>query len=244
MPGCAYLARAEGFRPVANDPGRPPAMNGSRRADRSGRGEESGRPAPRPLLSAVLLLLVAAAVVALDQWSKSWALQDLSDVSRRHVIGPMYLTLTFNQGAAFSLGAGASPIIEAVAIALVVAVIAMSRRAARGGANLAVIIGLGLLLGGALSNLGDRLFRHHHGAVVDFIQLVSWWPTFNVADASITVGAVTLVIALVFFPPSQRSTATAPSGPLEQPTGRPSGSSHLAVPAARPGGEQSFGRWA
>jgi signal peptidase II len=238
MPGCAYLARAEGFRPVANDPGRPPAMNGSRRT------EGSGRPAPRPLLSAVLLLLVAAAVVALDQWSKSWALQDLSDVSRRHVIGPMYLALTFNQGAAFSLGAGASPIIEAVAIALVVAVIAMSRRAARGGANLAVIIGLGLLLGGALSNLGDRLFRHHHGAVVDFIQLVSWWPTFNVADASITVGAVTLVIALVFFPPSQRSAATAPSGPVEQPTGRPSGSSHLAVSAARPGGQQSFGRWA
>ena len=144
-----------------------------------------------------MLSFVAAAVVAVDQWSKSWALQDLALTGRRHVIGPIYLSISYNPGAAFSLGAGASPVIEAVAICLVVAVIGFSRRATKGGANLAVIVGLGLLLGGALSNLGDRLFRHHHGAVVDFIQLVSWWPTFNVADAAITVGALTAGIALV-----------------------------------------------
>jgi signal peptidase II len=161
----------------------------------------------RPVaLRVALLLVTTASVVVVDQWSKSWALRALSDAERRHVIGPIYLSLTFNQGAAFSLGAGASPVIEAVAIALVVAMIAFSRRAAMGRSNLAVIVGLGLLLGGALSNLGDRLFRHHHGAVIDFIQLVSWWPTFNVADASITVGALTVVVALVFFPPAKRAT--------------------------------------
>jgi len=213
-------------------------MSGSRRVDRS------SRPGLPSLLSAGLLLVVAATVVALDQWSKSWALHDLSDVARRHVIGPVYLTLTFNRGAAFSLGAGASPIIEAVAIALVVVVIAMSRRAAKGGANVAIIIGLGLLLGGALSNLADRLFRHHHGAVVDFIQLVSWWPTFNVADASITVGAVTLVVAMVFIPPTRTSTRTTQAAPFEQPPGGGSGSSHLAVPLLRPSGEQTVGGWA
>ena len=185
----------------------PPAINGPPDGISSAGAPSATRrqhtPA-RPFVSIGLLLLIAAAVVVVDQLSKSWALQQLSDLSRRHVIGPMYLALTFNQGAAFSLGAGAAPIIEAVAIALVVGVVALSGRAAKGGANLAVIVGLGLLLGGALSNLGDRLFRHHHGAVVDFIQLVSWWPTFNVADASITVGAVTVVIALVFFPPAQR----------------------------------------
>ena len=68
------------------------------------------------------------------------------------------------------------------------------------GAPWPVIVGLGLLAGGALSNLADRFFRHHHGAVVDFIQLVSWWATFNVADAAITVGALTLAVSLVLFP--------------------------------------------
>ena len=214
-----------------------PASNGPPVATGS-----SAKLGARPLFSAGLLLFVAAAVVVLDQLSKSWALHDLSDFGRRHVIGPVYLTLTFNRGAAFSLGAGASPIIEAVAIALVVGVIVLSRRAARGGANIAVIVGLGLLLGGALSNLGDRLFRHYHGAVVDFIQLVSWWPTFNVADASITVGAVTVVIALVFFPPAMRTDKAARGVPGEQPTGRPPRSSPPAGPATQPEGERTFGR--
>lgn len=151
------------------------------------------------------MLLVASAVVALDQWSKSWAQHDLVGVGRRHIVGPVYLSLGFNRGAAFSLGTGATPVIEALAIVLVVGVIAFSRRVTRGGARLPVVIGLGLLLGGALSNLGDRLFRHHGGAVVDFIQLVSWWPTFNVADASITVGAVMVVVVLVFLSPANET---------------------------------------
>lgn len=162
------------------------------------------RPVPA-VKRAALLLLVASAVVALDQWSKSWAQHDLVGVGRRHIVGPVYLSLGFNRGAAFSLGTGATPVIEALGIVLVVGVIAFSRRVTRGGARLPVVIGLGLLLGGALSNLGDRLFRHHGGAVVDFIQLVSWWPTFNVADASITVGAVMVVVVLVFFSPANET---------------------------------------
>jgi signal peptidase II len=196
-----------------------------------------GPPAHRALLSAALLLLVASAVVAFDQWSKSWALRALSVTGPRHVIGPMYLSLTFNRGAAFSLGAGASPVIEAVAIGLVVAVIAFSRRAAKGGANLAVIVGLGLLLGGALSNLADRVFRHHHGAVVDFIQLVSWWPTFNVADASITVGAVTVVVALVFFSPARNHDEARPGMSPEGPASSRPLAGHLpggGHPGSRP----------
>ena len=50
-----------------------------------------------------------------------------------------------------------------------------------------------------MSNLADRLFGDHHGAVVDFIQAVSWWPTFNVADAAITTGAATVAVSLFFF---------------------------------------------
>jgi signal peptidase II len=143
--------------------------------------------------------VIAGAVIALDQWTKSWALHNLSITNPRHVLGPLYLVLSFNRGAAFSLGSGASPVIEALASVLAVAVIAFSGRAARVGASPVVVVGLGLLCGGALSNLADRVFGDHHGAVVDFIQAVSWWPTFNVADAAITTGAVTVAVSLALF---------------------------------------------
>jgi signal peptidase II len=75
----------------------------------------------------------------------------------------------------------------------VVWLVAASRRASR-GASLVTAAGLGLLLGGALGNLADRVFRHHSGAVIDFIQIVSWWPVFNVADAAIVVGVILLAL--------------------------------------------------
>ena len=78
------------------------------------------------------------------------------------------------------------------------------------------MVALGLLAGGAVSNLADRFFRHHHGAVVDFIQLVSWWATFNVADAAITIGALTLAVSLVLFPGRQRLPGAGP-GPRPGP---------------------------
>jgi signal peptidase II len=159
-----------------------------------------GSRAPAHFLGrALVLAAIAGAVIAVDQWTKSWALHNLSTTGPRHVLGPVYLVLSFNRGAAFSLGSGASPVIEALASALAVAVIAFSGRAARIGASPVVVVGLGLLSGGALSNLADRVLGDHHGAVVDFIQAVSWWPTFNVADAAITTGAVTVAVSLAFF---------------------------------------------
>ena len=145
----------------------------------------------------VCLVAVAGAVIALDQWTKSRAQVDFQPGAAHHVLGPISFLLTYNAGAAFSLGRGASPVIEAVAVALVAAVLWFSGRLARAGANPAIIVGFGLVSGGALSNLADRFIRHHHGAVVDFIQLVSWWPVFNVADAAITIGALTIAAAMV-----------------------------------------------
>ena len=145
----------------------PPGLDSPSEGLRCGRAAaRRGRP------SSVLFAAYSRGVVGLDQWSKSWALQSPGVAGRRHVIGPVNLVLTFNRGAAFSLGSGATPVIEAVAIGLVVVVLAFSRRLALGGTSLAVIVGLGLLFGGALSNLADRFFRHHGGAVVDFIQAV------------------------------------------------------------------------
>jgi signal peptidase II len=152
---------------------------------------------PRYRRRQLLIPVVAAVVVLADQLSKDWALHHLAS-GRRHVLGPTYFNLTFNSGAAFSLGRGVAPIVEAAVIVLVVWLIMASSRYSR-SASVTAVMGLGLLLGGALGNLGDRVFRHipgFPGAVVDFIQAVGWWPVFNVADASIVVGVVILAVSL------------------------------------------------
>ena len=141
-------------------------------------------------------------VIAADQATKTWAENQLTG-GNRHVIGPVNFTLTYNSGAAFSFGRGVTPIIEAVVVVLVVWLLAASRRVSR-SASVPASIGMGLLLGGALGNLADRLFRHaqgHAGGVIDFIQAASWWPVFNVADASIVVGVVVLVLSYAARPP-------------------------------------------
>ena len=93
----------------------------------------------------LLIPTIAALVVAADQFTKTWALHHLE--VPRHVIGPTNLLLTFNGGAAFSIGRGVTPFIEAVVVAMVIWLVLVSSRASR-SANLGVAIGLGLLLGG------------------------------------------------------------------------------------------------
>jgi len=134
-------------------------------------------------------------VIAVDQITKSLALDHLEPYVPHHVVGPVAWYLTFNAGAAFSMGTGVTPILEAVVIGLVVGLVLYSRRASR-SASVPAGVALGLLIGGALSNLGDRLFRDLpvQGGVVDFIRAVTWWPVFNVADACIVVGVILLVL--------------------------------------------------
>ena len=131
----------------------------------------------------------AVAVVVLDQITKSWALRALED-GPRHVVWTLRFNLSFNSGAAFGLGKGLAPLLVVIGIVLVVALVGIGRSA---GGSLPVSVALGLVLGGAVGNLADRLVRGHGGAVVDFIDL-QWWPVFNVADAAITSGAVVLVL--------------------------------------------------
>jgi signal peptidase II len=147
----------------------------------------------------LLIPAIAAVVVVVDQVTKTWALHHTS--GGRHVVGPLWLSLTFNSGAAFSLGRGVTPVVEAIVVVLVVWLLATSRRASR-AATMPRLVGLGLLLGGAVGNLADRVFRHHSGAVIDFIDAVrigtrSWWPVFNVADAAIVIGVVVLLATYV-----------------------------------------------
>jgi len=142
-------------------------------------------------------VIVAVAVVAADQTSKTWALSHA--MPPRHVLGPLTLELTFNSGAAFGLGGGASLVVEIVVVALVVGLVAFGHRTSR-HASPSAVAGLGLLVGGATGNLIDRVVRDHHGSVIDFIAAArigthDRWPIFNVADAMIVLGAVTLAVA-------------------------------------------------
>jgi signal peptidase II len=140
---------------------------------------------------AVAVMIVA---VTADQLTKWWAVTRLAD-GRIHLIGPLDLELTRNSGASFSLFQGKGFVLAPVALILAVALVIMIWRAPT-TARAAV---LGLILGGALGNLSDRLFRGEHGAVVDFVDL-HFWPTFNLADASVVIGCALLLISLVRAP--------------------------------------------
>jgi signal peptidase II len=132
----------------------------------------------------------AAAVVAIDQVTKSWALDALAD-GPVDVVWTLRFNLSFNSGAAFGLGRGVAPLLIAVGVVVLVVLIGASRSTATTAAS---AVALGLVAGGAAGNVADRVFRDHGGAVVDFIDL-QWWPVFNVADAAITCGAALLVLA-------------------------------------------------
>jgi signal peptidase II len=137
---------------------------------------------------------VMAAVVLVDQLTKWWAVDRLSHGSI-HLIGTLDLELSRNTGSAFSLLQGQDALLIVVAAMLVVGLSLLVWRAP----TTARAATLGLILGGALGNLSDRLFRGDHGAVVDFVAL-HFWPTFNVADASIVVGCGLLLVSLVREP--------------------------------------------
>jgi signal peptidase II len=139
------------------------------------------------------LLATAVAVVALDQLTKAWAVRTLDDGSTLDVLGQaVQLRLFRNPGAAFSFATGTTWIFTVVATAASVAIVRLSRRLGSAWWALA----LGLLLGGALGNLLDRLFREPafgQGHVVDFIDLPRLF-VFNVADAAITTAAALLAL--------------------------------------------------
>jgi len=136
---------------------------------------------------------LVAIIVVVDQLTKHWALNRLSDGRTIDIIGSLRFNLAFNKGMAFSQATGAGPVIGALAFVIVIVVVLWIRRSATGLASFAA----GLIVGGAVGNLIDRLFRNDawlRGAVVDFIDL-QWFPVFNVADSCITIGAVLMVVA-------------------------------------------------
>jgi len=137
---------------------------------------------------------VAIAIVLVDQFSKHWVLGalGLGEGQSVAVWGPMHLTLVANPGVAYGLlksgGAWGRWALSAFELVVAAALALWAWRAERGLIGLAV----GLIMGGAIGNLVDRVRR---GAVVDFIDFQSLhfpW-VFNVADSAITVGIVLLI---------------------------------------------------
>ena len=143
----------------------------------------------------VTVLAVAAVVAALDQLTKAWALGALEPGVRRPLIGDLLgLQLISNPGAALSIATGMTWVLTVIAVVVVVVVVRASRKIASTGWALT----FGLLLGGALGNLVDRLVRAPgplRGEVVDFIAYGRLF-IGNVADIAIVVAAG-LVMVLV-----------------------------------------------
>ncbi|HEY8216477.1 MAG TPA: signal peptidase II [Acidimicrobiia bacterium] len=139
---------------------------------------------------------IVVGVVAIDQLTKAWAVAALEDGPASIIGGDVELRLSRNTGGAFSLFQGFTPLLAVVAVALTVLLV----RALRRTDDTWIVVALALVLGGAIGNLIDRVARSPgflRGAVVDFVS-VDDFPTFNVADSAITVGAVLLVLRIAF----------------------------------------------
>jgi signal peptidase II len=170
------------------------------------------------------VLCLAAAVLVADQVTKAMVTASVPQYTSIPVIdGFLSLTHVRNSGAAFGLlaNAPAAPVRIGLIIVSILAVVLIWSYAREGWHDRSVVVAFGLILGGALGNLLDR-FRLSE--VVDFID-VYWgqyhWPSFNVADMAITVGAVTLFIGMARqgqVDEASEADADEPGASLREPT--------------------------
>jgi signal peptidase II len=144
---------------------------------------------------ALALYGTAALVLALDQLSKQLVVANLAGRPPVDLVGDVVqLRYTTNSGGAFSLLTGAPLFFGIMAMVIIGGIVYASRRAQ----PLSMLVVLGLILGGALGNLTDRLLRGDgllRGEVVDFVK-VGIWPVFNLADSCVVVGGILLALLL------------------------------------------------
>jgi signal peptidase II len=178
-------------------------VQGSRRAaplNEGVRDSRSNAPTAGPRRTWWVVASVAS-IVAIDQLTKAWAVSNLAD-GPKHVIGDtVELSLTRNGGSAFSRFQGMTPILAVGAVIVTIVLV----RVLQGVTDRVLVVGLSLVLGGALGNLSDRFLRAPgflRGHVVDFVA-VGWWPVFNVADSCVTIGAILLILRSLRTPPER-----------------------------------------
>ena len=178
-----------------------------------------------------MLAGVAAFVLATDIITKALVVAHLRDGDPVHVLGDVLMfNLLRNPGAAFSVGTGDTIVFTAIAVAVVVYI----ARTARKLYSIGWAITLGLLLGGALGNLTDRIFRApglFRGNVVDWIEVTRYWPVFNLADSAIVCGGIlTVLLAMLgYHLDGTHGDRTAPPSPPGSDSG--SGASAPDAPA-------------
>lgn len=167
----------------------------------------------------LFLALITLVVVAVsDQVSKAWAVSRLADAPCTpdgneciDLIGSLRFHLVYNPGASFSMGTSFGRIFGVIALVMSLVLLNFARkRVDRTGPIL-----LGLISGGALGNLGDRVARAEDGflsgAVVDFIDL-QWWPIWNIADAAVVVGVIGFMSYSFIWPEAGLAPAVTPAG--------------------------------
>lgn len=146
--------------------------------------------------SAAIILAVAAASVLLDQIAKSIAERALSDGPIDLIFGAR-LVLTYNSGAAFSVGGDNTALLKVIVPVVIVALVVYAFWARHRPLQ---AVTFGLIIGGAAGNLFDRLFRDNGGRVIDYIEAFRWYPVFNVADISLFCG-IALMLWISFREP-------------------------------------------
>ena len=151
--------------------------------------------------------IIAVVVIVLDQASKFWIVNGLhfGEGSTMPVLGPFHLTFVYNQGISFGLLQGSGMgrwLLAAFSAIVAVALVAWARRATRTW----LIVGIGLVIGGAVGNLIDRIAT---GRVIDFLDFSAMmfpW-VFNVADSAISIGVVLLLIDQLTAPDPAKTAA-------------------------------------
>jgi signal peptidase II len=171
----------------------------------------------------IILIAVTVLVLAGDAISKSLIVAHINyGESVRLLGGALYLVQARNPGAAFSVGTGATILLTALAVVVAAVIVRQARRLY----SLGWAIALGLILGGALGNLTDRLLRHPgfgRGYVVDWISVFSSdghvWPIFNIADSCIVCGAILagLLSVLGISVDGRRASTPAADGSADTP---------------------------
>lgn len=169
---------------------------------------------PGPLRTRWAVWVAAAAVCVVDQITKSLVLARDPASAYRTGGGRLSIRLVRNTGASFGVGSGHPMVITLVASAVVVIVLALVVAARSRAAALCWAV----VLGGALGNLADRLFRSPGpglGAVVDWIRVDGYPATFNLADLAIRAGTVAAVIAMAVSARRVRRSAQAEPSPSQ-----------------------------
>jgi signal peptidase II len=151
---------------------------------------------------------LALAIVVADQLTKAWIVANVDPARPTSIVGDyLQLIISHNNGALFGLFQGQAMLFALASFGVIVLIVAYH---ARTGGSLVMSVALGLLLGGAIGNVADRL---HYGYVVDFVDAgigAFRWYTFNVADSAISLALVLLV--LVAIRPSLAAPRVAPRG--------------------------------